>query len=325
MANLETTADLKEYVLAGFGEKVDGTSPFDAKVLTQLNRAWRLVVAGGAGLSERFGKPVLFPWAVSQFPVVVNMVAPETAGTVTCTLGSTAATLTNAPSVATTGWYLKVDGEYEVYRVAAQAGVNLTLDAAYVGSTVTTTYKMFKNRYDFGGDILVPVSPIRVYGSQRDQDGAKKIDLIGRNAMDKKWPLGEILQDFPTKAAVVWQSGGTLTVRLNTYAQYAERMEMDYVKIPTDLAVGVDPTIMPARHRVVLAEWALFFMFREVDDDRMADQMGIAEVAFAALVEESRGLKGAAGDQAGRVVPRWEENVGDQGYLRTSDGFIIGY
>jgi len=326
MANLQTTTDLRDYVLEGMGELAGTTSPFATKVVTQLVRCNRGLHAGGFGLVPDIRRPILFPWALSEFPVVVNFEAPIETGTVSVTKGSTSATLSDAPASTVAGFYLKVDETGEVYRVTAHTGGTggLTLDAAYVGDTAgTATYDLFKIRYTFGSDILTPVSPIRVFWNNFME--SRELEIVGKRAMERSYPLARIRKDFPHEGAIVKDDGdGTLTLQFNAYPEAVQRMEMDYITEPPTLDTSSVNPVMPVHQRVAIAEWTLFYMLREADDDRAVAQLSIARAQFDAMVLEAQGQQEAGARQVGRVIPRPEYVDPRRRILRTTDGFIIG-
>lgn len=327
MANLTTTPDLVQYVEEGMGELNDGTSSFRTKVLQQLNRANRGLHAGGLDLNPEMRKPTLFPWARAQYPKIVNFEAPISAGTVSVTLGSTSITLSSAPASSVAGYYFRVTGDSEVYRISAHTGGagGATLDGAYVNANnAAASYEIFKLRYDFGTDVLAPISPIRVFASQRWADGMRQIYLIERSEMDAMYPLAFIEKEFPTRAAVVYQTDGSLTLQFNRYPTEAERMEMDYVAVPADLdLVGSNP-VLPRQHRVVIAEWALALLLDEVDDERGLAHLEVAKRGFNGMAAEARGMSMVANRNFGRIIARRDEMSASDDILRTTDGFIIG-
>lgn len=322
MANLETTQDLVNYVLSKMREKTDNTSSFESEVLTQLNQSYRAIVAGGQGLESEIGKPVIFPWAKAQNPKVVNLQPAITTGTVEVTNASTTITFSSAPASSVAGYYFKVDGEGEVYRVATHTGgvATATLDANYVGDTSSSsTYKLLKLDYTFSSDVLVPIAPITAYSSS----GPHQISIVPKSTMNRDFPLSELQQNIPTRAAVVKQSEGTFVLQFNAYPQELERVEMEYIAVPTALDTTSENPIMPIHQRVVIAHYAIAQMLQGIDDDRVAYYFNLAKAGFNAMVKEAQGIYSSGSKDYARVIPRMDQYDMQERLLKTEDGFII--
>lgn len=323
MANLQTSTDLVTYILEGMREKADSTSSWYAKALVQLNRSYRAMIAGGQALEPSTGKPVIFPWAKAKNPKIINTEVPITTTTVSVTNGIPTATLSVANATSLADWHIRVGSDQEVYRITAHTGGDtlITLDGKYVKTTsATATCVIFKVKYDFGADVLIPIAPIMAYSSR----GPRELNVISKNAFNRDWPMSEIRSDSPTRAALVATSGeGTTTIQLNAYPSEMERFEMEYIAEPVVLDLAGSDPICPPHQRVVIADYALAHMLTETDDDRAQYFLQMAQRGFLSMIAESKGLHMAASRNFGRIIPRLDlEHDGDR-YVTTDDGFII--
>lgn len=333
MSDLSTTPDIVNYVLKSMNEPTDGTSTFQADVLNHVNHVYRLLYAGGGELnaSEK-RKPIAPPWARSQYPLIVNLEPPYSTGTVVATINSSAITFSVAPAPSVAGFQFKVQGQPEVYRIAAHtAGATAaTLDSIYVGDQNETAgiFDVFKLRYSLGSDVLGIVTPFRVFSNtQRGTDNRRQIDVIDETQFDARYPLALIRNEFPSHAKIVYSdpsgSNNTIDVVFDSWNSDRERIEIPYVRIPVALTLsGVNP-VMPIQWRPILAEYALLFMLRDADDDRAAGQAQIAKAKFEAIVSETQGLSRSANFQYGRIYPRQDIAYRQDFIVQTEDGFIL--
>lgn len=329
MADLTTTSDYINYVLGSMNELTDGTSPYEASALAQMNHVYRLIYAGGGELnSSEKRKPTMFPWAKAQYPLVINTNAPIEDGTVNVTLNSTAVVFSIAPTQDVTGWYLKTPNEPEVYRIATHTAgnTNATLDSLFVGATNTASaFTAFKTRYTIGPSVLGFVTPIQVFSDQQTgNDGRRQIDIIGETEFDGMYPQSLVQNEFPTKAKVVYSdSNGNVDIELNSYSSDPERLVFPYVRIPTALnKTGSDP-ILPIQWRPILAEYTLLFMYRDSNDTRVSNQASIAKSKFEAVISEAEGITRVSNGAYGRLYPRGHRSQSIDSVVKTRDGFIL--
>lgn len=286
----ETTTELAQAVEFEMGEVTDGTSQFRTRIIQELDRAHKTLIAGGGELNadangKPIRRPVLFSWARSATPIVVNLETPYETGTVSVTNNSTTATFSASVTADKAGWYLKIDDEPEVYRISAHGGSSdtMTLDAAYVGTTDTAAgYKLFKLDYTVGSDDVMFFTQ-EIHSFKDDT----RIEIIPLESLYKRYPLKDISEAMPSKAAIIKQTGGTLTVRFNSYSEETERLNFYYVPEPSDLNTSGSDPIIPRHHRKVLVHLVSYYMMRGKDDDRAKSHFGTAKQLFDALVTEN--------------------------------------
>lgn len=336
MSNYETTTELSSYVEEEIREPSDGTSVERPKIVRQLDWTNKKITAGGMGLNKmlkeiggELKEPIVFPWARSKFPKIVNFEAPYETGTITATLNSTSITFSSAPANSLANFYLKITGEDEVYRIATHsaASTSASLDAAYVNTSgAGKSFVAFRLVYDFGSDIMKPISPLRIYGSGQGTDGLARITVISKENMDLYFPLYDIRQQVPTRAAVIKDDGsGTISLYFNAYPQEAERMEMEYIPYPADLNTSGSNPLMPRDHRKVIADFTIYFMLRQLDDGRALDYLRSAKGLLDDLILDARAMTDNANPNFGQVYPNERDVHPDlDRLLRTEDGFIIG-
>lgn len=263
------------------------------RLLSRLNEAHLDIVGGGGILNDtsrgrQRSLPFIFPWALSATNIIVNTVAPIDTGTISVTQGSTSATLSATQATSTTGWYLRITGEPEVYRVSSHTGGTdaVTLDGAYVGTTDgTASYTLFKIDYDFqGSNMLLPAQGLINYY----YDGP--LSIINIDAFTSHNPFQHIDKGFPSVAGLVRQDAANdqITVRLNAYTENIERLELPYVPRPADLdTVSVNP-IIPDGHRDIIVQLAAYKELSSRDDTMAQEKLSIAKQQFDALKAEAR-------------------------------------
>ena len=213
-----------------------------------------------------------------------------------------------AAGVDLTDWYCRFGSDSEVYRVTSRTTTAFTLDAVYVNDTATAaTVKLFKLRYDVGSsDILKYLGPIRIYGKNRN---SSLITITDKEEMMNQYPLYNVGQKFPQLASVLKYDSGTITLQMNSYPKNMERLELEYIAIPTALvADSVNPTI-PAQHRLCLAHLASYFMLQRNDDDRANTHLQLARDLFDELVEYNSELLSSGDYDYGRIIPNISQDT----------------
>jgi hypothetical protein len=161
LAQFRTTSDIVDTVLTNGGEVTNGNSPYEAQVLSWLNRVHYTLISGGTialGKDTTVEIDEVWPWARSARPLILELQPKIDEGSVTLTLGSEAGVFSSAPSVSVAGWYLQVIGRDEILRIASHtaASVNFELDGAYPDPSGSgLNYKVFKLDYELLPDMIV--------------------------------------------------------------------------------------------------------------------------------------------------------------------------
>lgn len=153
--NLETVRDIKNEVLKHAGELQDGTSQYDASALSFVQKVYRSLLAGGDEFETSCQES--WPWAMAKNPIVLTLVPPYETGTVTITSGSRSAVLSIAPTYSVEGWYLKVDGNREFYKVQAHTAgsTSIVIDQLYPQASGVFNFRLLKLEYDLVDDSVV--------------------------------------------------------------------------------------------------------------------------------------------------------------------------
>lgn len=309
MASYETTTNLAEYVEKNLGHSVHPSGQ-RTEIVDHLDSAHKIVVSGGGILNANSRgqlrqRPVIFTWARSKQPKVINLEAPIETGDVDATLGNTSITFNADPNsnASIKDFFIRIGTDNEIYRIAAHSGgsSSATLDSAYVETSVTdSSFSLFRLQYDFGSsDIVIPISPLRLYGRSRINN---QIDIVDRDEMEQRFPLYDVQKEFPQMSTVIKEVGGTFTLQFNSYADDVERLEMEYIPIPTAITTGsVDPLI-PKHHRLVIADLALHLMLINNDDKRSSIFLEKARERFEALRIENRHIKSTGDTRYGKIV-----------------------
>ena len=156
MAQFRTTADLIDSILTRAGETTSGTSSYDSNgdVLNYLNRVHFSLLAGGTvslGKDSTVEIDETWDWARSKRPIIIELQPKYDSASVTLTLSSEAGTLSTAPSYSMAGWYLEVDGNEGLYRIASHtaSSTSFELDGAWPNDSVSSgSCRIFQLDYD---------------------------------------------------------------------------------------------------------------------------------------------------------------------------------
>jgi len=330
MANLQFSADLVNDILFRAGEKTDGTSDYEAQALIYLNRAYRTVYHGGMEFSPEFNEQ--WVWASDRGQGLNSFIeASISAGTVTVTRGSTAATLTVAPqqqatNVSVSLYRFKIEGEPDIYEIASHTSgsTSLTLQSPYTGTTGGgKSYRLMRHRYDIPsdteGDKFRALSPIYFY-----QDGGRECNLVAHEEILKFWASGDTLSGVPQRFSV---SSEEDELNFDRYGSDTANEQMTWaavvmkeIDVLTDSGTQQPRVPLPWRH--VLSDLGLYYLYVDKDDSRAQILSEKVKATLTAMKTENRARIGWAGRELGKIYPRGRKSVER---LRTSSGKLIGY
>lgn len=150
-----------DLALTNGGEVTSGTSAYETQLLNYLNRVHFTLLAGGTiplGGDASITIDEVWPWAKARLPLILELQPKQNTGTVAFTLGSEAGTFSSGPTPSLVGWYIKVVGRDDIFRIAAHtAGATaFEIDGAYPDATITgASFEAFKLDYDLIPDYIV--------------------------------------------------------------------------------------------------------------------------------------------------------------------------
>lgn len=321
MANYKYSSDILADILFRANEETDGSSDFDAAALTYLNRAYRAIWNGGTELLPDINE--LWWWLRSSTPGTIILQPPITTGTISVANNSASATLSAVQATSLEGWFFKVDGHADVFRISAHtAGTDaVTLDSVYTGTTDTAaTYRAFKLIYTLSATMLHTIGPMRTY-----QDGRRMIFGLSPEQMDRQWPLAQVTGGVPRNFAPLSESTVQFSHWGGTEATDYIRVEYDYYRLPDDLTdSGAEEPLIPLAYRYILADYALGMLFIDKNDDRAEGLLAVARNGIVAMVSENRNRAVMQADEFASIRPRIADHSNRMEPLRTDSGFIIG-
>jgi len=148
VAQFRTAQDIIDEVLLKSGESTAGTSQFETRAVTYLNKVQHAIVGGGNIFNLNVDEP--WVWARSRFPIVLELLPVYNTGSATCTLGDVNVVLTSAPTDSLEGWHFQINGQGTVYKIQQHTAgsVNLVLDSAFVNDTDAYNFRAYKLDYD---------------------------------------------------------------------------------------------------------------------------------------------------------------------------------
>lgn len=297
MANLNTSADIINYVLFQAGEPVDGTSDFHAATVEYLNRAYRALWMGGGEFVKEMNEPWLWLKADPPGVLVLN---PMVEGDVAVTNNSATATLSVNPGIDLTGRFFRTEGSEDVYRILSHAATTVILDSIYTGDTDSSvSYRAMQLEYDLGVNVLRIVAPMRV-----QRYPYAEIDGVSLISLDRDYPLMLVEGGVPNQFAPVTER----KIRFNRYggSEAGEfiRVEFDYLQKPADLEDDTIQPLVPLQYRQVLADMTLFYLFSAKSDSR-ADVTGAqARAGLLAMASDNQARLAQMSRKLGYIYPR---------------------
>lgn len=307
MANYTLVDDLKTDILRRGGEKIDGTSDFDDRIIEYINRALLEIVSLG----------IAFPWLKTSGKTF-NTEAQITTGTVSVTKGSTSGTFSSAPTPSVKGRKMRIDSLNTIYRITVHvaATTSFTLDGAYIDTTdAAVGYTVFEDEYSLDANLLFLMTPLRQY------EWPYRVDVVDENALEDIYPLSRIISGSIMSAALI----GEQRLRLSHYTEDIKRFEYDMLEIPADLAAGGTPT-MPRTDRKALASGASFYLLMDKEDTK-ADAARLEFNAEKTAMEQRHYRQKIKSSQSFAQFLHRQDLAGGRrisGPVRTAGGLIIG-
>jgi hypothetical protein len=317
--DLRYTRDLKIDVLWRAGEKTDGSSPFEQRVLGYLNRAYTALVSGGGELAPEVREDWL--WLRNTTPGIVQLIPALAPGIghspdfVNATQGSASITFTGAigEGFSLLGWEIRIGDNPDIYRITAHTGNSgfASLDIPWGGPSGTYPYVTGKLEYDLLPTVLRVLPPMRVFQGNARAD-CHLIDELARERLYTTWPLPCANGQMPT----VYSRLSEQRIRFDTYAApptvgpWASlyRVEYDYIIQPPMLTSpgATEEPLVPLVWRRVLVDWACFWLLIDKADTR-ADAVGqSAKSGLMAMAAEHRARlrRVSQGPSFGTIQPR---------------------
>ncbi len=299
MANLKFSSDIIEHVLFEGGEKIDGTSDYDARVLIWLNANYKKIWQGGSEFDPAINED--WTWLREKGNIILQ--TKIATGTVSVTNNSATATLSAGQAVSMADWFFKVDGYEGIFRVASHTAASdtLTLDSVYTGDTnATASYKLVKLDYPLASDAIEILTPMRTaHRANRWFGDRGKINGVSLQSMPEPYILRTGIPYFFTQI-------NETTVRFDRYADSdLLRIDYRYKKRPADLTdSGSEEPLVPLHHRHVLASMTLFNLLKAKNDDRAETEALIAKQGLKAMSVENQNRLSQMDNDYGRIHPR---------------------
>ena len=309
MSNYNNTTDIKQDVLHHCGELDDGTSEYDARVITYINRAQQAILSGAAELGLELGEP--WPWAINKYPSVLTLNAAITSLTITATFGSTAITFGSTPSINLQDWYIRLGSDGEVYRIATHTGTSTsaTLDGGYVSSSVTNSAsKVFKIDYTLDNGVLRLIAPFVTYrNSTVLYNDAGQIYFCDMSRFNMDFPINQLQNGTPNMATEKYKDVSTMTptIRINRVPDANLRVEYNYIPIPSDLTDSTTSIpIVPRDHRIALVYYAAYYLLLDKNDNRANEYRELTKASLIAMSKAQKQQKILTNPEFGQLVPR---------------------
>ena len=319
MANYDTVNDLKADALFRAGEPIDGSSDYEAAVVTYLNAVQQGLLLGSPFGLDRPGLPTLpiIDWWWARAIALLQTEAAIQAGTVALTQGVATATFSVAPAVSVAGWHLQVGTRPVVPEIIAHtaASPTATLDAPWPDGTVTAEpFVLAKLQVTLPTDWLRSVGPGRVVVSE--PPGVGWLQIVDWSTLEAVAPRSRLLEGLPDLAALL--DPQTLEVRRWTTGPV--RLEVPYLQLPADLSLGGTPRV-PRHHRRLLAVGASVLILLDKADDKVAALLGEFKALHGAMVQEHTHHLRRLSARFGQIVTRPAQDRATR--LMTASGIVL--
>jgi hypothetical protein len=320
MANYTTSQDIVNDILVRGAEPTDGTSDFDADVVTWLNRAYLGILSGGSELDPDVNE--IWWWLRSDDQGVLTLNPITNTGTINVTNNSTSVTFSSAPAASQAGRHFKVDDHADVFIISSHTGgsTSATLESVYTGTTNTTaSFRVFQVDYDLASDVLYVAQAMTAFQSNRVE--IKGIDLT---ILKKKWPINEIGPGVPRNFAMIGDQKVRFSHSGGIDSTDLIKVDYEYAKIPTDLADDSSSPLVPRKYRYILADWALAILLSVKDDSKAGDMAKLAQSGIRSMARENRmRMNRMSGNNMGKIRPRQNQLTLGLRPLRTESGLLI--
>lgn len=299
MANLKYSSDIINYALFEGGEKVDGTSDFEAQALVWLNESYRKIWQGGG----EFDPDINEDWTWLRADGNIILQTKIDTGTVSVTNDSSSATLSASQTTDVAGRFFKVDNHEAIFKISTHGGSTdaITLDSVYTGDTnATASYKIVTLEYTIASDAIEILSPM-VTSFRGNRSFTWPWELPGLSLQSTPWQT-ELFAGVPNHFSQIDET----TVRFNRYADDdLIRIDYRYKKRPSDLTdSGSEEPVLPLHHRHVLANMVLFNLHRAKNDDRSDSVSLQAQQGLKAMAVENQNRLSQMDRTYGRIRPR---------------------
>ena len=312
MANGESTEDLINSVLRNCGENVDSDSPYRDTALEYLDRFHKAFHSGSTLFDINFGD--VWTWAKEKHPNVLILKPAYRTGAISLTNGSPSGTFDTPPSEDLSGWFIKVDGRPEVFRIISNDSpfADFTIDSDYTDETgASLGFTAFKLDYDLdqvsSQKILRLIAPMAIYRSS-DDSGSGFIHGLEFPAFRKKYPPRYVAEGYPAEFTEIKDVDGLKTVRFSSFPTVSTRVEYDLVAVPN--ALSDDPTSIPAlplEARNAIEYAATYKLMLDKDDDRADKYLALCQASLKALGASDRREHSDQSSRRGELTPRPEQ------------------
>lgn len=303
MAQTITTDDLKLYALWLAGEPTDGSSDYDALVLTHMQTVYDTLVNGGtigvrdvaqaAGLYEHLVDIPTTDWywlrkqppfAFVTTPAIlgvntgVTLNQGSTIGTATLTYGEATVTFSIAPAPSVTGWRLKLLQQAQgvpnppitVPRIASHTAGATTaqLDTTWNQESQTVSnFVLFQAEYPMPADFVRFVEAWQVQGGWGGGN-PPRLNVGSYEQVNDRYPLTEYNQGPPSAAARLTSS----LLMMNRWDTFSYRIEGSYIFQPEPLTIEINQQpLVPLRFRHMLSIGAAMMVMQDKVDGRKND------------------------------------------------------
>lgn len=325
MANLTTSQDCKQAVLQHAGELTGGTSAYNTRAMTYLNRMLLELCSGGDTFVPDMGEP--WEWAKAQHPGTLVLQPAYNTGAVTLTAGSANGSFSVAPTTSMAGRMLKITGRQEFFRILTHtaSATAFTIDVAYTDESGTFDFNAYKLDYDLTAStgILRLIEPMRAYRGQIFPEAYEaKIYSTSEQELSRQYPLHSLLSGVPTMFAVTYISGGTYSVRFNATPGSQTKVEFWYIPVPAAMTdSGSEIPIVPRADLPVLVFGATYFLMLDKNDSRADMFFRMTQSKLQSMVTSRRKQMYQSGKNFGRVKARQDDLTSN--IVRTASGIWI--
>lgn len=212
---------------------------------------------------------MLEPWlfGLNPTPGIIVTTASQTV-TVLSISGATVTLSANITDTVADQKFM-LDGQQAMYRILTHTAgtATLVLDAAYVETPTSGPATIFQDEYNLSSTCMVCWGPLSLRGNYEDE-----IEIVGQQQFKAKYGAGVTSTNAPPEVATMirYTSAGLPRIQLAPWPNSRVVIEYDYSKFHNLDFAGSgsgDTPLLPLQNRWVIAERALWTLWRNKDND----------------------------------------------------------
>lgn len=313
MANSYSTQDCVKGALQRCGENTDGSSQYHELALKYVNAANLVVLSGASEFAVDIGQP--WTWArVEKYTILPGYYST---GSVAVAQGVASGTFSVAPTISLAGYYLNLTDNCNYYVILTHVAgsTSFTLASPVLEATGSAyAFQAIPLTLDLGPGILRLVEPFRIDALRCIAPGENyrntgQIYGMGLDSFRNEFPMFNLVNDTPTKFAVLSDSESSLKVLFNRYVTNPIKITFDVIPIPDDLVdASTSIPVIPRNFRKVLEYAATAWLANDKKDATTAQNaFALVQSTLKAMLAEDKKRAKLISHNYAQLIPRQDD------------------